>query len=303
MPSPALPNINLGLLRTFAVMSETRSVTMAARRLDLTQSAVSHAIGRLRELFGDPLFIRKRSGFMLTPRAVDLVGPVRDLLHSADQLFPPSAFDQSDPGRSFRVAFSEPCMLAFGPAIQATLNRFPPMVALELNTATAEMERQVREGLCDVALWHSRAPPPGLHHRRLHDDVLVGLVHGGHPLAPELRRRPITPDEYGQHAAPYRSSPRDRLSEGQANSLILDLLTLANRTSVATFPRKVVESSQALCGELVAFDLPTRVSRLTYWMFWNDRSDRDPGCTWLRRTIEEAVSTTLLPPRRTRGKT
>lgn len=276
---------------------------MAARRLDLTQSAVSHAIGRLRELFGDPLFIRKRSGFMLTPRAVDLVGPVRDLLHSADQLFPPSAFDQSDPGRSFRVAFSEPCMLAFGPTIQANLSRFPPMVVLELNTATAEMERQVREGLCDVALWHSRAPAPGLHHRRLHDDVLVGLVHGGHPLAPVLRQRRITPEEYGQHATPRTAGSRYRPSEGQPTSLILGLLMLADRESMAVLPHKVVESSRTLCADLLEFELPMRASRLTYWMFWNDRSDRDPGCSWLRRVIQDTVASTLPSPRRGRTRT
>ncbi len=69
--------IDRNLLVVFAAGAETRSVTRAADRLALSQPAVSHALGRLRRMLDDPLFLRGRAGFSLTPRAAALVGPVR----------------------------------------------------------------------------------------------------------------------------------------------------------------------------------------------------------------------------------
>lgn len=284
MPEP--PNINLGLLRTFAVMSEVRSVTLTARRLDLTQSAVSHAIGRLRELFDDPLFIRKRTGFALTSRASELVVSVRELLKSAEQLFPPAAFDASRSGRRFQVLLSEPCMLAFGAAIFTALRRAGPTVVPELQTATKESERLVREGAVDLALWHAKVPVAGLHHRKICDDPLVGVVHAAHPLASALRLRSATPVEYAAYAAVVGGRPHS----GAAGSLLLSLLSLDRGEVFATVPRKVAQASRRLCRELREFELPTRTARVTYWMFWNDRSNRDPGGAWLRQAVVDAVT-------------
>ena len=288
MPEP--PNINLGLLRTFAVMSEVRSVTMTARRLELTQSAVSHAIARLRDLFDDPLFIRKRTGFVLTPRALELLESVRELLKTAEQLFPTASFDPSRSGRRFQVVLSEPCMLAFGAAILTVLRRSGPTVIPQLQTATQESERLVREGAVDLGLWHAKAPAAGLHHRKICDDPLVGVVHAAHPLASALQHRPATAVEY----AAYASMVGSRSRYGSGGSLLPFLFALDRGEILATVPRKVAQASLRLCTELREFELPFRTSRVTYWMFWNDRSDRDPGCAWLREAVVDAV--TAIPP-------
>jgi DNA-binding transcriptional LysR family regulator len=76
----ALSRIDLNLLVVFQAVLEDRHVTRAAGRLNLTPSAVSHSLGRLRHLLNDPLFLRTPKGVMPTARALELGAPVADIL-------------------------------------------------------------------------------------------------------------------------------------------------------------------------------------------------------------------------------
>jgi len=75
-----IQSLDLNLLSVFVVVWETRSVSRAAKRLALTQSAVSHALKRLRMRVGDPLFVPGKDGLVPTPRAAEIVGPVQAAL-------------------------------------------------------------------------------------------------------------------------------------------------------------------------------------------------------------------------------
>lgn len=79
----------LTLLIVFDAVAEARSVTVAAERLSVSQPALSHALARLRRMFGDPLFVRSSHGIVLTPRAEALVEPVRNLLANARAILDP----------------------------------------------------------------------------------------------------------------------------------------------------------------------------------------------------------------------
>ncbi|MFF3572382.1 LysR family transcriptional regulator [Nocardia jiangxiensis] len=75
-----LASVNLNLLVPLLAVLEERSVTRAAERVGLTQSAMSHAVGRMRRLFDDDLLVRQGNGATLTPRALELIAPLRAVL-------------------------------------------------------------------------------------------------------------------------------------------------------------------------------------------------------------------------------
>src|SRR3569623_925529 len=98
-----MANMDLNLLRVFDAIFEVRSVTRTAERLGLTQSAISHALGRLRQAFGDPLFVRHPTGLQPTARAIEIAPGIREGLAQLQQALAPSPFDPATANRRFRI--------------------------------------------------------------------------------------------------------------------------------------------------------------------------------------------------------
>jgi DNA-binding transcriptional LysR family regulator len=96
--------LDLNLLRVFDALIEERSVTRAAARLNITPSAVSHALARLRDLFEDQLFVRGPQGMQATPRAAEIGPRLRDGLHQLEMALTPLAFDPQASTRAFTIA-------------------------------------------------------------------------------------------------------------------------------------------------------------------------------------------------------
>ena len=98
-----MSNLDLNLLRVFDAIFELRSVTLTAERLNLTQSAISHALGRLRQAFGDPLFIRHPGGLQPTARAMEIAPGIREGLAQLQEALAPTPFDPATARRRFRI--------------------------------------------------------------------------------------------------------------------------------------------------------------------------------------------------------
>src|SRR5947209_4621131 len=98
-------DLDLDLLRALDALLRERHVTRAAARVGITQSALSHALGRLRRAFGDELFVRTPRGMLPTPRALELAEPLGRLFAEFTRLAaPPSAFDPAVLARDFTIA-------------------------------------------------------------------------------------------------------------------------------------------------------------------------------------------------------
>src|SRR5262245_9439191 len=103
-----LSEIDLNLLVVFEAIYREGNLTRAAKKLHLTQPALSHALARLREMFGDPLFARTGRTMAPTPFARDVIGPVREALATLERsLFPSQGFDPASAQRRFHVALRD----------------------------------------------------------------------------------------------------------------------------------------------------------------------------------------------------
>jgi len=117
--------MDMRMLSIFDEVYKTRSVSRAAENLEMPQTSVSLALGRMRRLFNDPLFVRTARGMVPTPPAAELVGPLRhalDVLRTATRQ--QVVFDPSRSERHFRVSMTDVSYLEFLPRLVDAPNRF-----------------------------------------------------------------------------------------------------------------------------------------------------------------------------------
>src|ERR1700739_1254394 len=132
-------NLDLNLLRVFDVLLEERSVTRTGARLGLTQSAVSHALNRLRYVLGDELFVRGPSGMQPTPRALEMGPQVHAALNQLQSATLPSGFDPAISERRFIVAAGAYACAVLVPALVARMRTAAPLAELAISDQGQEL--------------------------------------------------------------------------------------------------------------------------------------------------------------------
>ena len=292
-----LSSIDMNLLVALDVLLETRSVTTTARRLSLSQSAMSHQLSRLRALTGDELLVRTREGMVPTPRAIALSVPVREALaHLASALSEGPAWDPTTARRTFHVWTTDYAELVILPALMARLSRRAPGVDLFVRALDEDIAAQLSTGSIDVAL----APDPQLrgltaHAEHLADERFVCVMRKGHPLA----GKKLTLDRYcaAEHAL---IAPRGR--PGGLVDDALEALGRSRRVALAVphflvAPHVVAETDLVLTlAERVAKTFaallplhlappPLELGGFTMLQAWHARTHDDPGCRWLRAEL------------------
>src|ERR1700722_5180200 len=156
MPRPlaALARVELNLLAVFRALEETRHVTRASRLLGLSQPALSHALRRLRDLFGDPMFVRTPRGMTLTPLAEALAGPIREALTQLERdVFERGPFRPADLARTFKIRTTDYLEALVAPALLAALATEAEHVRFSaLPVGTSLPKADLESGACDLAV-------------------------------------------------------------------------------------------------------------------------------------------------------
>src|ERR1700761_3175538 len=175
--------LDLNLLKVFDALLDERNVTRAGGRLGLSQSAVSHALGRLRQLLNDELFVRRSSGMDPTPRALE-IGPI---LHTAllqmQTALAPAGFDPSSTERRFSISAGPYGCAVLVPALVQLLGQRAPGATLQVIPYGAGTVEALDTGRCDAALMALDAFPRRFRFQQLFTETMVWVVRSGHPLA------------------------------------------------------------------------------------------------------------------------
>lgn len=147
-----LRRVDLNLLVILDALLSEQHVTRAAERLHLSQPAVSHALGRLRDLLGDPLLVRQGGGLVATARALELAAPLADALVQVQSLLAPNRFDPASARRTFRLAMSDYGAALLLPGLVRALREQAPGIDLAITHASREgMQEGVLSGEIDLA--------------------------------------------------------------------------------------------------------------------------------------------------------
>lgn len=177
------PDFNL-LIALDILLSEA-SVAGAARRLNLSTSAMSRTLSRLRDVTGDPILVRAGRNMVLTPWAEATRDRARRAVHEARAVLQPSTetFSARSLARLFTIRANDGFVVAFGPALIAAVADAAPDVCIRFAPKPEKTSRYLREGLVDLEIGVQSNMGPEIRLQRLFEDRFVGVVRKGHPLA------------------------------------------------------------------------------------------------------------------------
>ena len=291
------------MLRTFLAVLETGSVTAAADRLGVTQSAVSHALERLREVLGDPLFVKSGRGIAATTRAEALAAPVRQLLADLERLGRPGRFDPEDTELVLTLAANDFQRDLLLPALQRRLAgrlKSLRMIVIPSRAPTAQM---LRAGHCDLIITPRPPESSDLLQKRLFTDRYVCF------FDPRQRDAPATLEEYlaARHVTvAYEDGRRlefDELLEERGLRRAVGV-AVPNFSGIAAFldgTQMLASVPSLMCrgplGALASAPLPLDAPELSMYLVWHRRRHEDPVHAWVRAQLEDVAGELAGPDR------
>jgi DNA-binding transcriptional LysR family regulator len=289
-----LRRYDLNLLVTLEALLDEGSVTRAAGRLNLSQSAVSAALERLRDVFADPLLVRTGNRMEATPFARQLQGPLKTALASVSlALARPQRFDPAKARLHVRLALSDYAGLLILPRLYRAIAVEAPGISLEVVPKPAEVVLS-RLVAGDVDLATAVDPPEGrdLFNAPLVDEAFVCVMRAGHPLARGrltvtrlLDHAHVVVTAHGASAALVdRALSARGLRRRTPVSVPLfasAFALLAESDLVAILPERLSRGEAARFG-LVLRKPPLAVPPYTLSIVWHRRTAHDPTHRWLR---------------------
>lgn len=291
---PLTRQVDLNLLELFETIYRTRNLTAAGDHQGLTQSAVSRALGRLRDMYGDALFVRQQRGVTPTPFADALAAPVTAALETLRATLRRPSFDHSTETRVFRVAMSDVGERIFLPRLIEHVARIAPNVVIEaVSPSQTALDDGLAAGQIDLAIGFFGAMSKQMHHRRLFRERFAYLVRQGHPLVKGRLQREQLRDLLHvvggssgmQHAAAVEkvlAGPRVKARIAlRVHSLLCIGPIVAGSDLVGLVPGNL---AVVVAGHmpLQVVDPPVQFPGFDVTMVWHDRFHRDPGSEWLR---------------------
>jgi DNA-binding transcriptional LysR family regulator len=296
-----LRSVDLNLLVVFEAVVDERSVSRAAERLGLTQSAVSHALARLRKVFGDELVVRGPHGMEPTPRALHIAEAVTTSLGQVQQVIDEQQrFDPKTSARNFTLRVSEYVAPFLLPPLCAALRAEAPGLTLRvLPFHPGAGSSAVEPSELHVRLSPQEEPPTGFTCRRLLEGEFVVLMSRSHPQA----GRQMTLARYLELPHVKIAAPAigtnlidDVLAKrGLERSLVLTVSSwfeirgvVASTDLVVAIPRRWV-ADPAFSEGCVWQPLPLEEVTFTVDLRWRARDGRDPGLVWMSELVARAL--------------
>ena len=296
MPISHLLSLDVSLLVALDALLDELSVTRAGLRLQLSQPAMSRALGRLRAAFDDELLVRSGRGLVLTPRATALKGPLRRALEELDAAVArPAPFEPLTARRTFTLSTTDYGSAVMLPALLAHLATAAPMVDLATRNQSLTWDEALREGGLDVALFPRRPSSPGIVWQRLFSDHFVCLARRGHPAVrgrlslAALCETPhvfVSPSDAAQGVVDEvlaRRGLRRRVAL-RVQSFLVAPLVVAESDLLAVVPALVARRFAAQLS-LQVLPPPIEVPGFAVCLAWHERMRGDSGHAWFRTSV------------------
>lgn len=301
--------LDLNLLRVFDVVMTEGSLTRAAQVLSMTQPAVSHAMRRLHDAIGEPLFERSAHGMRPTARARALWPQVRSALSVLQQTLAPARFEPQRDAVNLRLAMADSTAAMLLPSLVSAIEQQRALANLRvLPLATRDPRAMLERDDCELAVGYfpeavahieAQGADASLRHRRLADTRYVCVMRRGHPLAaPDA----LDLDAYcaaGHLLVSFSGRPHGFVDQalaglGRQRRIVLTVNQfftagrVVSRSDLLTVLPESFVPATGFQTELVTRELPFELGRIHIEMLWHLRRDAEPAHRWLRVLIEQA---------------
>ena len=290
-------------LCVFAALMEEAGVGRAADRLGMTQSAVSHALRRLRALWDDPLFVRTPSGMAPTAKALRLAPDVADAVRGLERLVASGApFDPARDRRQFAIGLSDYAAARYLPALLARNALSAHGISLRVrHTSRLLGFDMLRRGEIELAIGNFPDAPADLRQTPLADQDFVCAADAAHPAFAEDRLSldhyldaehlhvSLAGEPHGLVDAALAAAGHQRRVAVTVPHFLLSGPLLNGARLIATEPRAVLEPMAGPYG-LALREPPFAAGTFGFCVLWHRRGDNDPGLEWLRGALTAGAS-------------
>lgn len=292
-PVPTLASLDLNLLYAFAIMMEERSVTAAAKRLGVTQPAMSHKLRRLRDALGDALFVTGGNRWVPTERAAAMAEPLRRAMAElADLVADDEPFDPEVAQHEFVIASADLFEFAALPRVLDFAKAEAPGIRLAVASHRQDTLENMRQGKVHFAFGPGFEAAPGLRQTKLGDEPFVVIGRKRHPAF----RGGLTLERY-LNAEHMLIAPG-----GRTGGVVDDILAtrglsrnvvyrggyfapapfLAARSDMLLTAPESLATAAAEYLEISTRPVPLPLGTTPTIMAWHERFDREPAHRWFR---------------------
>lgn len=292
--------LDLNLLPVFDALIRVRNVSRAAEELGMSQSAVSHALKRLRLFFADPLFLKTGAGMQPTPKALELVRPVLAVMGTVrTDLLVHEGFDAATSQRSFGLCLTDMGELIFLPRLIERLRQVAPSCTLRtLQVAPRQVFAALESGEADLAMGSLHSMPEGLFQQQLFMRTFVTIVNrNNRSIGATMSSGQFFAMEHivvslsGRREDSYDSvidqlDSRRRVYLTTPHFLTVPMIIEQNPQLIATVPRE-------LATEFVRYktvkmvETPVNLPPFAIRQHWHPRYHHDAANTWLRKLVKD----------------
>lgn len=296
MPEPR-DVIEPGLLVALDVILSERSVTRAAKRLGVTQSAVSHTLRRLRESLGDPILVGARNDLRLTPRAEEIREPLRRALTELrSSVRPTNDFVPASSVRAFTIATSDYGEFWAMQHALTMLRRDAPRVSVRVVAPGRDILDELTRGPVDLLVGPKRPWPSYLRQRSIARDGFVVVGRSRHPaFRPRLTLKSylahghiaVGPGNLVDELLERRGASRREVILRTPNFVGAPLLA-AQSDLLATIPMGLLRASSRMVT-LEHAAPPFEIPATEICIAWHERLQKDAGHTWIRNLVSKVL--------------
>ena len=294
-------NLDLNLLAALDKLIRLRSVSRAAEELSITQSAMSNALNRLRQHFDDPLLVQVGRRMELTPRAIALEQPVRDILVRIDAaVATPPGFDPATSSRRIGLMVSDYSLHTVVPPFLAAVARKAPCMRFDVKPQQSLPQQQLERGDTDLLIAPGIYCSPDHPSERLLIDPMVCVLDADHPAA----RGKLTMAAFleAQHVVMLPPNAGESYAARVLREAGLTVQVAVTSFSFASLPDLVRSTRRialvqgrlarrmAKLGGLAVVDPPLALPALEQCVQWHSIRGQDPALEWLRIELHASIA-------------
>jgi DNA-binding transcriptional LysR family regulator len=297
-----LAKIDVNLLYLFKLLYEHRNIKKVSEILDVSQSAISHSMKRLKLCLGDQLFYRASSGLAPTPYAEEISKTIISCFDSIEQSINSNLnFEPLKSKRVFNVSMSDVGEVLFLPKLISHLATVAPDAAIEIVRCSSQnIQKEMELGNIDIAIGLLPELTTGFHQRRLFTQKYKLMLRKDHPLLCEKVTRDsilkykhisISSKDTGHSIIEkyLQTNHIDRVVASRLTHFIAVPYVLGASDLIATVPEKLDDMTGAHF-DVITIDHPLKLPEIQINIFWHARLHEDSANTWLRRLIFDLFS-------------
>ncbi|MEG4342045.1 LysR family transcriptional regulator [Microcoleus sp. A003_D6] len=299
-----LSQLDLNLLVVLYALLQERNVTNAGEKIGLSQSATSHALKRLRQVFNDPLLVRSNKGMLLTPCGIELLEPLEKILLDIEQLIQPTVFEPKTAQGTIHLAVSDYATVLILPMVLKEISQQAPQLNIECHHWRSETLDLLRDGAIDLGFGAPNLPETEeFKSQKLFVEDYACVLRADHPIAQTgltVESYVALPHGFITPANPILSPTKTHVDNVLSNLGVkrrvmlklphfLSVPTIVQQTDlIFTSPRRIAMLF-AQHTNIAVIEPPIELGQYNYLMIWHQYRDRDPLHIWLRSLITQVA--------------